>query len=57
MQVNGKVRDRVVVAKDASVSEVLAAAKLLPGVTKYLEGMTLVKEVVVSGRLVSLVVK
>ena len=57
VQVNGKVRDRVEVATDASDADVLAAAKALPGVTKYLEGMTLVKEVVVPGRLVSLVVK
>ncbi len=57
VQVNGKVRDRVVVAKDAVDADVLAAAKALPGVAKYLEGMTLVKEVVVPGRLVSLVVK
>ena len=57
VQVNGKVRDRVEVAKDAAGPEVLAAAKALPGVAKYLEGKTLVKEVVVPGRLVSLVVK
>jgi leucyl-tRNA synthetase len=57
VQVNGKVRDRVEVAKDATDADVLAAAKALPGVTKYLEGMALVKEVVVPGRLVSLVVK
>ncbi len=57
VQVNGKVRDRVVVAQDAAASEVLAAAKALPGVAKYLEGNVLVKEVVVPGRLVSLVVK
>jgi leucyl-tRNA synthetase len=57
VQVNGKVRDRVEVAKDAAGPEVLAAAKALPGVVKYLEGKTLVKEVVVPGRLVSLVVK
>jgi leucyl-tRNA synthetase len=57
VQINGKVRDRVVVAKDASAAEVLAAAKALPGVAKYLEGQTIVKEVVVPGRLVSLVVK
>jgi leucyl-tRNA synthetase len=57
VQVNGKVRDRVVVAKDAGEAEVLQAAKALPGVAKYLEGMTLVKQVVVPGRLVSLVVK
>jgi leucyl-tRNA synthetase len=57
VQVNGKVRDRVEVAKDAADADVLAAAKALPGVAKYLEGVTLVKEVVVPGRLVSLVVK
>ncbi|MCE5254258.1 MAG: leucine--tRNA ligase [Actinomycetia bacterium] len=57
VQVNGKVRDRVVVPQDAADADVLAAAKQLPGVAKYLDGMTLVKEVVVPGRLVSLVVK
>jgi leucyl-tRNA synthetase len=57
VQVNGKVRDRVVVAQDAAPAEVLDAAKALPGVAKYLEGKELVKEVVVPGRLVSLVVK
>ncbi len=57
MQVNGKVRDRVEVAKDAPASEVLAAAKALPGVAKYLEGQELVKEVVVPGRLVNFVVR
>ena len=43
--------------RDAAPADVLAAAKALPGVAKYLEGTTLVKEVVVPGRLVSLVVK
>ncbi len=57
MQINGKVRDRVEVAKDASAGDVLAAVKALPGVTKYLEGMQVVKEVVVPGRLVNIVVK
>ena len=57
VQVNGKVRDRVEVSKDAPAPDVLAAAKALPGVAKYLEGKTLVKEVVVPGRLVNLVVK
>jgi leucyl-tRNA synthetase len=57
VQVNGKVRDRVVVAADAAQADVLAAAKALPGVAKYLQRVTLAKEVVVPGRLVSLVVK
>ncbi|MCE5254261.1 MAG: hypothetical protein LLG45_08680 [Actinomycetia bacterium] len=54
---NGKVRDRVVVAKDAAEADILAVAKALPGVAKYLEGMTLVKKVVVPGHVVSLVVR
>jgi leucyl-tRNA synthetase len=45
------------VSRDAPAAEVLEAAKALPGVAKYLEGAVLVKEVVVPGRLVSLVVK
>jgi leucyl-tRNA synthetase len=57
VQVNGKVRDRVIVGQDAAPAEVLEAAKALPGVAKYLEGKELVKEVVVPGRLVSLVVR
>jgi len=57
VQVNGMVRDRVVVAADASNADVLVAAKALQGVAKYLEDVTLVKEVVVPGRLVSLVVR
>ncbi len=57
VQINGKVRDRVEVAKDAPASDVLAAVKALPGVVKYLEGMQVVKEVVVPGRLVNIVVK
>jgi leucyl-tRNA synthetase len=57
VQINGKVRDRVVVPQDAAAGDVLAAVKALPGVAKYLEGQTLIKEVVVPGRLVSLVVR
>jgi leucyl-tRNA synthetase len=57
VQINGKVRDRIEVARDTAPAEVLAAVKGLPGVARYLEGRTLVKEMVVPGRLVSLVVK
>ncbi len=57
VQVNGKVRDRLEVPLDADEAEVLAAAKALPGVQKYLEGKTAVKEIVVPGRLVNLVVR
>jgi leucyl-tRNA synthetase len=57
VQINGKVRDKVVVPRDAEEGEILAAVRVLPGVVKHLEGKTIVKEVVVPGRLVSLVVK
>ena len=57
VQVNGKVRERVVVAKDAPSDEVLAAAKALPGIVRHLEGKVLVKEIVVPGKLVNLVVR
>jgi leucyl-tRNA synthetase len=57
VQVNGKVRGHVEVARDTAPEDVLAAAKGLPGVVRYLEGKTLAKEVVVPDRLVSLVVK
>jgi leucyl-tRNA synthetase len=57
VQINGKVRDRVEVGKDAQEAEVLAQVKTMPGIIKYLEGKTIVKEVVVAGRLVNLVVR
>lgn len=57
VQVNGKVRDRLVISKDAAAAEVLAAAKVLPGVAKHVEGKTVVKEIVVPGKLVNLVIK
>ncbi len=57
VQVNGKVRDRVVVPADASDDLVLAAVKELPGMRRYLEGMSVVKEIVVPGRLVNIVVR
>ena len=57
VQVNGKVRDRLVIGKDAAAAEVLAAAKALPGVARHVEGKTVVKEIVVPGKLVNVVVK
>ncbi|MEF3191256.1 MAG: leucine--tRNA ligase [Campylobacterales bacterium] len=53
--VNGKRRGEIEVAVDASQAEILAAAKA--EVAKWLERGTLVKEIVVPGKLVNLVVK
>ncbi len=56
-QINGKVRAKLMLSKDASKEEIIAAAKENDNVKKYLEGATIVKEIVVPGKLVSFVVK
>ncbi|MBI3947570.1 MAG: class I tRNA ligase family protein [Armatimonadetes bacterium] len=57
VQVNGKVRARVRVPKDADRDTVLAMAKDQERIKAILEDEILVKEVVVPGRIVNLVVK
>jgi leucyl-tRNA synthetase len=56
-QVNGKVRGRVTVPADAEQAVVEAAAKADPKVAEQLEGMTVVKTVLVPDKLVNFVVK
>ena len=48
---------RVQIAKDADKDTVLAAAKADPNVQKHITGKQIVREIVVPGRLVNLVVK
>ena len=55
ISINGKRRGEVEVARDASNEEVLKAAKEV--VAKWLEGMEIIKEIVVPQKLVNLVVK
>jgi len=55
VQVNGKVRGRILVAKDASGAAMVAAAR--QEVRAQLEGKQVVKEIAVPGRLVNFVVK
>ena len=57
VQVNGKVRGRVTVAVDAAQADIIAAALADPGIANHVEGKTVVKEIVVPGRMVNLVVK
>ncbi|MDQ5894184.1 MAG: leucyl-tRNA synthetase, partial [Actinomycetota bacterium] len=57
VQVGGKVRDRIEVGADAPEEEILATAKAAGNVARHLEGMTIIKEIVVPGKLVNLVVK
>ena len=55
VQVMGKVRGKLEIAKDAGKDDVLAAAKALPNVERFLEGKTIRKEIFVPGRLVNFV--
>ena len=55
VQINGKKREEIEVAKDATKEDILALAK--DAVSRWLEGKELIKEIVVPNKLVSLVIK
>ena len=57
VQVNGKLRDRLEVAVGTADAEWWPLARALPRVAAVIEGKAVVREVVVPGRLVNLVVK
>ena len=57
LQVNGKIRNRVSVPADISAADALALAKADERVAPMLEGMQIVKELYVPGKLVNIVVK
>jgi leucyl-tRNA synthetase len=57
VQVNGKLRDRIEVESDASEEQLLELARGSENVQRHLDGKAIVKEIVVPGRLVNLVVK
>ena len=57
VQINGKVRSRIVVNAKAAASEVLEMAKADEAAARHLEGKNIVKELYVPGRLVNFVVK
>jgi len=56
-QVNGKVRDRVQAPADASEDELKTLARAAPNVVAHLDGKEVLKEIVVPGKLVNLVVR
>jgi leucyl-tRNA synthetase len=56
-QVNGKVRDRAQAPSDASKDELLALCRQAPRVRAHLDGRDVVKEIVVPGKLVNIVVR
>jgi leucyl-tRNA synthetase len=51
------VRGKITVAADADVATILAAAKAELNVAEHLRGKEMVKEMVIPGRLVNIVVK
>lgn len=57
VQVNGKVRSKVLVAADAGKDAIEAIAQADENVQRFTEGKTVVKVIVVPGRLVNIVVK
>ena len=57
VQVNGKRRAEITVPKDADKAAIIQAAKSERNVARHLEGVEIVREIVVPERLVNLVVK
>ena len=56
VQVNGKLREKIVVKKDATQTEIEAIAKAAPKVAEAIAGKEIKKLIVVPGRLVNIVV-
>ena len=57
VQVQGKLRDQIDVPADIDEAGAIAAAKAAENVVRHLEGMAIVKEIYVPGRLVNIVVR
>jgi leucyl-tRNA synthetase len=57
VQVNGKRRDQLIVDVDTPESEILERARAAENVKRHLDGKEIVKEIVVPGKLVNLVVR
>lgn len=57
VQVNGKLRGRVIIAADAAAADAIASAKAEPRVASEINGKQIVKELYVPGKLVNIVAK
>jgi len=57
VQVQGKRRGEITIAKDATQDDAMAAAQADSSIAKWLEGMQIVKVILVPGRLLNIVVK
>ncbi len=57
VQVNGKLRGKIIVAVDAAKDDIIAQAVAEANVAAFIEGKTVVKQIYVPGRMVNIVVK
>jgi len=57
VQIQGKKRGEITIAKDAGQDVAMAAAESDPAIAKWLEGMAVVKVILVPGRLLNIVVR
>jgi len=57
VQVNGKLRDRIEATADAPEAQLLTLARESEKVRRHLDGKEVIKEIVVPGKLVNLVVR
>ncbi len=57
VQIGGKMRGTLRVARDIAKEDAIALAQADPAIGKYLEGKTIVKEIFVPGRIMNLIVK
>ncbi len=57
VQINGKIKERIMVSADAEQAEVLAQVKSLDKISAELSGKTIVKEIYVKGKLCNIVAK
>jgi leucyl-tRNA synthetase len=56
VQINGRVRGRIILPKEATEEQALAAARAAPHVAAQLEGKTLRKTIWVPGKILNLIV-
>ncbi|MGN0594371.1 MAG: leucine--tRNA ligase, partial [Hominimerdicola sp.] len=57
VQINGKVKSKLIIAVDSAKEDVIALAKAAPEIVKAMEGKSVVKEIYVPNKLVNIVVK
>ncbi|MEO6785830.1 MAG: class I tRNA ligase family protein [Chthoniobacteraceae bacterium] len=56
VQVNGKLREKIIVKKDATQADIEAIAKAAPRIVEAIAGKTIKKLIIVPGRLVNIVI-